>query len=298
MLRRTPLVKSPALGSGVALKLENLQVTGSFKARGALAKLSRLSDAERDRGVVTASAGNHGLGVAMAAGQLGVRATVFVPQPTPAVKRDGIAAYGAEVVVGGGGYDEAHARAHAAADERGATYVSAYDDEDVIAGNGDSLALELLDQSPDLRRVVCCVGGGGLMAGLARTLAPRAVEVIGVQPANNCAMKESLDLGRALTEYDGKPTCAEGCEGATAERTYQYVLDHGSGVELVSEDDIQSTVAFAYNDLGTIVECSGAVALAGVRSGAVAPAHAGTTAVIVTGGNIDNTELARILAAY
>ncbi len=295
MIRRTPLVSVPALGPGIALKMENLQVTGSFKARGAVTKLSRLSDEQKARGVITASAGNHGLGVAMAAGALGIKATVVVPEGTPDIKRHGIENYGAEVVVDGAGYDAAAAIAHRVADETGAEYVSAYDDEDIIAGNGDTLALELLDQSPDLRLVVCCVGGGGLMSGLARTLSPRAVDVVGVQPENNCAMKDSLRLGRALTEYEGKPTCAEGCEGATADRTYQYVLDHGAGVELVSEDDIQDAVAFAFHELGTIVECSGAVALAGIRSGSVRPAKAGTTAVVLTGGNIDARELDRIL---
>jgi threonine dehydratase len=300
MLRVTPVV-CPAtvaarLGPSVVLKLEGLQRTGSFKVRGAFAKLGSLTAPERARGVVAASAGNHGLGVALAAGVLGIRAEVVVSRQTPAVKRDGIARLGAEVSVEGAGYDEAEAAARRRARDRGAVFVSAYDDEHVIRGNGDELAAELARQLPDLAAVIAPVGGGGLIGGLARTLAPRGVRVIGVQPRVNCAMAESLAGGAALTVYAGGETVAEGCEGAVAERTYGLARDFVDRIELVSEDAIRCAVAFAYRGAGAVIECSAAVALAGMLEGAIAPAPNGTTCVVLTGSNIEPALLDEILA--
>jgi threonine dehydratase len=298
-VRVTPLVPCPALGRGaaeVALKLECLQRTGSFKLRGAVAKLASLEPAALARGVVASSAGNHGAGVALAARARGAAATVVVPRTTPANKRQRIAALGGAVVVAGDGYDEAEREARRLAAERGAVFVSPFDDEAVIAGNGDGLARELLAQQPAVRRVVCPVGGGGLIGGLARQLAPRGVSVVGVQPEANCAMFESLRRGAALTEYHGRPTLAEGCEGAVAERTFALVARHVAAIGLVEEPAIRRAVAFAYRRLGIVVECSAAVALAGLREGAVAAAEDGPTVVVVTGGNIEPELLDQILA--
>src|SRR5262245_57684603 len=160
--RRTPLVAAPALGQGVWLKLECLQRTGSFKLRGACAALATTPARE----IVCASAGNHGLGVALAARALDRRATVVVPKTTPAVKRDGIAALGAEVRVTGANYDLAEAAARALAAERGVTFVSAFDDEAVIFGNGQTTGEEIRAALPEVAQVVAPIGGGGLMAGL------------------------------------------------------------------------------------------------------------------------------------
>jgi len=158
--------------------------------------------------------------------------------------------------------------------------------------------VELLEQVPDLRRVIAPVGGGGMISGLALALAPRGIEVVGAQPRANCAMFESLRLGRALTSYDGGHTVAEGCEGAVAARTYRIVREHAVTMVLVAEEAIERAVADAYRRLGQIVECSGAVGLAAVASGAVAPAASGTTAVIVSGGNIDDSTLDDILVRH
>jgi len=296
-VRTTPVLAHRELG--VVLKLENLQRTGSFKLRGAWRKLRRLGPGVGGgQGVITASAGNHGAGLAVAAAALGVRARVVVPEGAPAIKRRRIADAGAEVIVHGSGYDAAHEHACSLGEELGAELISAFDDDDIIAGNGQSLAEELLMQVPDLRRVVAPVGGGGLVGGLTLALVPRGIEVVGAQPRANCAMYESLELGRALTAYDGAPTVAEGCEGAVAERTFRIVRDHDVTIALVGEDAIEQAVADAYRRVGQIVECSGAVALAAVATGTVQPAGEGTTAVIVSGGNIDDATLDDILARY
>ena len=319
-VRKTPLVFAPPLNCW--LKLESLQATGSFKLRGAALKLSRMTPAARARGVVTASAGNHGQGVALAAARLGIRATVIVPTPCPQVKRDGMTRYGAELLVEGGSYDEAHARALALAAARGVPYVSAYDDDDVIAGNGEWLGRELREQHAGLARVIVPVGGGGLVAGLLRALADAGaagatpagatetagataagaapatargrVEVIGVQPRVNCAMHDSLAQGRALVDYRGGETVCEGLEGATAQRTFDIARAHNLSIALVDDDETLAAVGFAWRALGYVVEPSAAVGLAAARAGRVPTDE--DTAIIVTGGNIDPALLDRAIA--
>jgi threonine dehydratase len=286
MIRVTPVVQVEALGHGVLFKLENLQRTGSFKFRGALARLQTLSGAERAAGVVAASAGNHGLGVALAGVELGLAVTVVVPSSTPEVKRHGIERLGATVIAADGGYDEADAVARQRAADTGAVFVSPFDDDEVIRGNGAELARELLAQAELVTRVVCPVGGGGLIGGLAQALQPRGVEVIGVQPQANCAMYDSLAAGRALTTYAGRPTLAEGCEGAVCERTFALARRHVGRIELVSEHAIREAIRFCYRRLGTIVEPSAAVAVAGMLEHRVTPDLDGQTAIVVTGGNI------------
>lgn len=292
LVRRTPLVSAPGLG--VRLKLENQQRTGSFKLRGAVRKMATLSADELACGVIAASAGNHGAGLAQAAAACGARAQIIVSGLAPANKRARISGLGAEVTVHGSSYDEAEAEARRLALETGATFVPAFDDEHVIEGNGGDLARELLEQAPTLRQVVCTVGGGGMIAGLARVLVPRGIAVIGVQPAANCAMHDSLAAGRAFTTYDGDATIAEGCEGAICVRTFEIAREHEVRVVLVTEDSIADAVAYCYREVGQIVESSGAVAVAGLRTGAIDTSL--ETVAIISGGNIDDDELARLLA--
>jgi threonine dehydratase len=312
LVRTTPLLSIPAVDARlgpVLFKLENLQRTGSFKLRGAARKLARLDQtmrgdaAARARGVIAASAGNHGAGVAFAAARLGMAATVVVPETAPAIKKERITSMGARVIVCGEGYDQAEVEARKLASSTGAAFVSPFDDDDIIEGNGGSLADEISAQVAGLGepgnvigRVICAVGGGGLIGGLAARLAPRGVSVIGVQPENNCAMARSLEQGRALTEYSGEPTLAEGCEGAVAESTYRLARDHVETIALVSEAAIRRAVAFCYRVAGTIVECSAAVAVAGLLEGVVTPASRGLTVCILTGGNIEPDLLDDILA--
>jgi threonine dehydratase len=286
--RRTPLVPAPALGEGVWLKLESLQRTGAFKLRGACASLAQAGTAE----VVTASAGNHGLGVAVAQRALGKRATVVVPRLTPAVKRDGIAALGADVRVEGATYDDAEAAARQLARERGVPFLSPYDDEAVIFGNGQTTGEEIRSDLPKVAQVLAPIGGGGLMSGLTRALG--GVELVGVQPEVNCAMHESLRLGRALTEYRGGETLCEGLEGATAENTYRIVRDAGVRTVLVSEAAVRRAIIFAYRVLGLIVEPSAAVGMAALREGILEPKT--PCVIVVTGSNIEPELLDGLLA--
>jgi threonine dehydratase len=292
LVRRTPLVYAPPLGCW--LKLESLQPTGSFKVRGSALKLARLDRAARARGVVAASAGNHGLGIAHAARALGIPATVIVSRGSAEVKREGIARLGAEVRVSTGDYAVAESEARALAAQTGRTFVSPFDDEDVIDGNGSWLAEEIAASHARLERVVVPVGGGGLAAGIVRTLAPRGVAVVGVQPRANCAMHESLVRGRALTEYEGGTTVAEALEGPVAERT--FALCRGlSDLVLVEEHEILAAIAFAYRALGLLVEPGAAVVLAAVRAERIAAED--DTVVVITGANVDGAFVDRSLAS-
>ena len=288
-VRKTPLVFAPPLNCW--LKLESLQATGSFKLRGAALKLSRLTATERARGVVAASAGNHGQGVALASARLGTPATVVVPALCPAVKREAIARWGAEVIVDGANYVAAEERALALAAERGVPFVSPFDDDDVIAGNGEWLGREIAGQHAGLARVIVPVGGGGLVAGLLRALP--SVEVVGVQPRVNCAMHDSLAQDRALVRYQGGETLCEGLEGAVAERTFAVACARRLQVALVDEEEVLAAIGFAYRALGLIVEPSAAVGIAAARSGRIAADE--ETVIVVTGGNIEPALLERAI---
>jgi threonine dehydratase len=299
LLRVTPLVPAPILGrrtgANVWLKLENLQRTGSFKLRGAAARLAAMSLAGQTR-AIAASAGNHGLGVALAARTFGIEATVLVSSQTPEVKRAGIAALGATVEVAGPTYDaaEAEARRRAAADPT-LTFVSAFDDDYVIAGNGGLLAREILAQLPDVDTVIAPVGGGGLAAGLGVELVPRGIRVLGVQPEANCAMKRSLEDGRAYTVYEGGPTLAEGLEGAVSERTFAMAKDYFPEISLVSEVAIRRAVVYAYRTLGLVLEASAAVAIAALLEEAI-DISGRRVVVVLSGGNIEASLLDQLLA--
>lgn len=295
LVRRTPLLLVPALaraaGSTEArVKAEGLQRTGSFKLRGALARLAALTPEEAARGVVTASAGNHGLGVAQAARLLGTRATVVVPSASPDVKRRGVEALGAEILVEGEGYDPAERHARGLAEERRQLFVSGFDDEHVIAGNGGTVAREILDDlggmgPEDL--VLVPVGGGGLVSGLLGVLHGTGAEVVGAEPETNRAMHRSLELGRAMVTYpEGEPTIAEGLEGRVSERTFAIVREAIARIALVSESEIRAAMAWGFRRLGLLLEPSAAVAVAAVLEGRVEAAGRRLTCVL-TGSNMD-----------
>lgn len=281
LTRRTPLVDA---GSGLMIKAEGLQRTGSFKARGAVAKLAALGPG---RHVVTASAGNHGLGVAYAARALGLRATVVVPETSPDVKRRGIDALGARLLVHGSGYDEAEAHA------RGldGVFVSGFDDDHVLLGNGGTIALELSEQIEELGPgdvVVIPVGGGGLASGIGAVLHGSGARLVGIEPETNHAMHVSFAEGVARTSYpEGGETIAEGLEGAVAEHTYELCREALEEIELVPEERIRAAIARAYRELAMVVEPSAAVALAAVWDGVVTAADGGRAVCIATGSNVD-----------
>jgi len=293
-LAPTPLVPAPGLGEDVWLKLETLQPTGSFKVRGALAALARLP---AGAAVVTASAGNHGLGIAWASAQLGVSATVVVPETASPAKLAALEAFPAEVVRVGAGYDEAEADAleRAAA---GAVYVSPYNDTGVIAGQS-SLGPELdsqLDGEPVT--VVCSVGGGGLASGLSLWAAGRpGARIRGVEAERSPAFTAALTAG-AITPIEPGPTLADGLGGnlEPGSATFALIRDGMASVAAVSEAEIEDTMRFLARAHGIVAEGAAAVAVAGVMTGRVALQENGTTVIVVSGRNVALATLARILA--
>lgn len=298
-VRRTPLERSEALseaaGVEVWLKLEGMQRTGSFKVRGALNAVASLSAEERARGLVTASAGNHGLGVAFAAREMGARATVFVPASAAATKTRRIARLGAELVRVAGTYDDAHARAEAHAAETGGVFVHAYSAAAVVAGQG-TVGLEIARELPVTRCVIAPVGGGGLIGGVGtvmRALLP-AGRVVGVQTEETSAMHASLAAGALVTPPMGETIC-EGLSGETDERALALARQVVDEVVLVSEAAARRAVRWLFVEEGIVAEGSAAVGVAALLEGAVRPTE-GPVVVVVTGSNVDAARLAEILA--
>jgi threonine dehydratase len=295
----TPLERATYGGRTFLVKREDRQETGSFKVRGALCRLAEI-DAWRARcGVVCASAGNHGKGVAWAAGRLGILATVVVPRETPAVKRKGIRDLGADLVVHeeAPGYDAAEAAAKELARARGAFFISPFDDPAVQAGNGGTVALEIMEQEPRVERVIAPVGGGGFAGGLAAVFAAAMplVEVQGVQSEASPAMSRSLRDGRTYWTWDPAETLAEGLEGGVADST--VALCRGlAGMHEIPEREIARAMVGARRELGLTLEGSAAVALAAVALGVVPVDE--RTVVVLTGRNVDPERLAALEARF
>ena len=298
LVERTPLIASPELsaiaGGEVLLKLECLQDGGSFKLRGALHAMLALDDAARARGVVASSAGNHGIGIAMAAARLGVPATVFVPASAPALKREKIAARGATVIATEPTYDAAEAAARAFAVATGATFVSPCTGRTLLAGAG-TVALEVMTTRPDVATLVVCVGGGGLAGGVGgylRDAAP-AVRIVGAQSVRTNAMSLALASGRA-TDIPDLPTLADGLAGLVDAEMLaqgQAALD---AIVTVEEEEIAEAIRWLHTAHGVRVEGSGAVGVAALRSGRLRP-EAFPVAVTVSGANIDAARWAAIV---
>jgi threonine dehydratase len=291
----TPLLASPRLGPGVVLKLETLQPTGSFKVRGALMAVAAARTENPDGAVVTASAGNHGLGVAFAARTFGMRAIVVVPENASAAKLEALAAFDVELVRHGLSYEEAETHALTLA-AGGARFVSAYNDPDVIAGQG-TLALELFDQVQDLRTIVVPVGGGGLLAGVALAAALRpGVSVWGVEADASRPVSTSVAAGRVVTVPIG-PTLADGLAGniepgAVTIPVIAGAVEHWAATD---EGSIAAAVRFLAFEHGLVVEPSGAVPVAALLSGRLDPGP-GPTAVVLTGRNISHALLGELLS--
>ncbi|GGI06091.1 threonine ammonia-lyase [Egicoccus halophilus] len=292
VIETTPVEHSRAIGDlvggDVRLKCENLQRTGSFKLRGAHHRIARLSDDERRRGVVCASAGNHAQGVALAAKLQGVRATVFMPREAPLPKVDATQGYGAEVRLEGDTFDEALATALEHAQETGSVFVHPFDHPDIIAGQG-TLGLELLEQVPDLGTVVVCVGGGGLLAGVAvalRALRPD-VRIIGVQAAGSASFPASMAAGEAIAS----PTCDTIADGIAVKRPGELTLAHArqlvDEVVAVDDEEIARAVVLLLERAKLVVEPAGAAGVAALLSGRVEVDASSPTVVTLSGGNID-----------
>ncbi|MFI0450971.1 threonine ammonia-lyase [Actinomadura sp. 6N118] len=299
----TPLIHSRVLseivGGPVHLKCENLQRTGSFKIRGAYVRIARLSDDERARGVVAASAGNHAQGVALAATTLGCKATVFMPEGAPLPKVAATRGYGADVIFPGPTVDECLVAAQTYADETGAVLIHPFDHKDVITGQG-TIGMEIAEQCPDVRTVVGAIGGGGLMSGVAAAM--RAVsrerggpdiKVVGAQAKRAAAFPPSLAAGRPV-RVEVNPTMADGIAvGAPGELTYELVNELVDAVVTVTEESISQALLLCLERAKMVVEPAGAAGVAALLE----HSYAVRTPVValLSGGNVDPLLLAKVL---
>jgi len=289
--RHTPLDFSRELGAYV--KLENLQRTGSFKLRGALNRILSLADEEKQRGVVAASAGNHAQGVAFGCAQVGVSACVVMPEPTPRTKVQATQSYGVAIRLFGATYDDAEAEARRIARDSGRVFVSPYNDPLVIAGQG-TIALEILQDLPDIAQIMAPVGSGGLISGVGLALKAinPAIRVIGVTSRATPAMYNHIK-GQRLPQ---RATIAEGLAGEVepGALTLDIVPQVMDDILLVEEEDIRAAIAWLVEAHHLIAEGSGAVGIAALRRWPELAA-AGQTVVVVSGGNLDIEELRRII---
>ncbi|WP_260459502.1 threonine ammonia-lyase, partial [Actinotalea ferrariae] len=293
---RTPVESSRALsalaGGPVLLKCENLQRAGSFKIRGAYLRMARLADEEKARGVVAASAGNHAQGVALAARLLGVHATVYMPVGAALPKVAATKEYGATVETAGSSVDEALDAARAHAERTGAVLIHPFDHADVVAGQG-TVALEVLEQVPDVRTVVVPVGGGGLAAGIVAALADRPdVQVVGVQAAGAAAYPASLAAGRPVPAGQ-MSTMADGIAvGRPGDVPFALLHGHRVPVRTVSEEDLSRALLLVAERAKMLVEPSGAAGVAALMAGLEVETPA---VVVLSGGNIDPLVLLRVV---
>jgi threonine dehydratase len=298
---RTPLEPSIWLstvtGGEVLLKLECYQPTGSFKVRGAIASISQLDPAERERGVVTASAGNHGLGVAYAASRLGVQATVVVPENASPAKVAALERYPIELLRGGPSYDTAERKALQIAQETGAIFVSPYNDPWVVAGQG-TIGVEIVEDDPHLDAVLVPVGGGGLISGIAawlKAVDPR-VAVIGVQSAASPAMERALRAG-SLVEIPIEPTLADGLAAniQPGSITFDLATEVVDRVVLVSEEEIAQGVRDAFHEIHLPLEGSAVVGMTALVHGRLPELAGKRVALVATGRNIAAERLCGLL---
>jgi threonine dehydratase len=284
---RTPLVRAADLG--VWLKLENLQPIGAFKIRGAYTAIRRLPVAERQRGVITFSSGNHGQAVAFAAKRLGLRAVIVMPETAPPVKIEGVKRWGGEAVFAGRTSDDRHKKALEIAAAEGLAVVPPFDDENIVAGQA-TVALEILEELPDVETIAVPVGGGGLISGVVAGVAASGsrATVWGVEPEGAPKLQRSLAAGqpvrlpRTQSLADGLITLTVGQIPFATLRLHQ---DRVGGVILVDDDSLREAVHYLYRQCRLAVEPSGAATTAAVRSGRLVPR--GPTVLVVSGGNVD-----------
>lgn len=297
-----PLIRSTALseitGSSVYLKIESLHPPGSFKIRGAASKILSLPEEVRAKGVVASSAGNHGAAVAYVAGVLGIPATVCVPATVDAVKLEAIRRFGAEAIAEGANFEEALALSHQVEEERDLTYVHPYDDPFVIAGQG-TIALEILDELPQVDSVVMALGGGGLAAGIALALKSTKPEAraIGVSVQGSSCLEESILAGHLITNYPFVPSRASVLAGGLGDENH-YSLPvcqrYLSEFVRVSEDDISDAMVFALKQERLLVEGGGSVGIGAALNGSLKDAGE-TIVIVISGGGVDPLEVFSLL---
>lgn len=297
VIRETDVIYAPKLNtdSEIWLKTENLQITGSFKVRGAYYRMSRLSDEEKAKGVIACSAGNHAQGVALAAAKNGIKSIICLPDGAPISKVEATKSYGAEVCLVKGVYDDAYAEALRQRDEYGYTFIHPFDDENVIAGQG-TIGLELIEQLPDLDAVIVPIGGGGLISGIAfalKSLNPK-IKVYGVQAAGAPSMYKSVKDG-GIQRLDSVSTIADGI--AVKEpgvNTFEIVSKYVDDIVTVSDDEISAAILALMEQQKLVSEGAGAVPVAAAMFNKV-PVKGKKVVCLVSGGNIDVTILSRVI---
>ncbi|MCC2361740.1 bifunctional threonine ammonia-lyase/L-serine ammonia-lyase TdcB [Bacillus cereus] len=291
--RKTPLVKSFYLtsktGGEIYLKLENMQLTGSFKFRGAFNKISQLTNEEKERGVIACSAGNHAQGVALSSHLLGIKSKIVMPTSAPQAKVDATRGYGSEVILYGDTFDDAKAKCEEIIKETGETYLHPYDDVEVMAGQG-TIGLDILDDMWDVDTVIVPIGGGGIISGIAVALKSfnPSINIIGVQADNVHGMKASYDAGRILEHYEA-PTIADGCAvKIPGNLTFEIVKDLVDDIVTVSEEELEVAMKDLLQRGKAVVEGAGALATAALLAGKVDKYVKGKKVVaVISGGNVD-----------
>ena len=297
VVRKTDAIYAPKLANGVQLylKTENLQITGSFKVRGAYYKMTRLSKEEKERGVIACSAGNHAQGVALAAQKNGIKAVICLPDGAPISKVEATKSYGAEVCLVEGVYDDAYNKALQLRDEKGYTFIHPFNDEDVIAGQG-TIALEMLEQISDMDAVLVPIGGGGLISGIAytlKTLNPR-IKVYGVEAKGAPSMKNAVAHGQIET-LSNVSTIADGIAVKTpGDLTYECCKKYVDEIVTVSDDEISAAILALMEQHKLVTEGAGAVSVAAAMFGKV-DLQGKKAVCVLSGGNIDVTILSRVI---
>ncbi len=296
--RKTDMIYAPklSLNSQVYLKTENLQITGSFKVRGAFYKVSTLTQEELNRGIVACSAGNHAQGVALSAQRTGTKAIICMPDIAPISKIEATKSYGAEVHLVPGTYDDASAYAQKLHTERGMTFVHPFDDPCVIAGQG-TIGLEILEQLPDVDAILVPIGGGGLISGLAYTIKHLKPEckVYGVQAAEAASMKRSVEAQDKLTLSTAN-TFADGIAVKhPGDLTFELVNQYVDGIVTVSEDEIAAAILFLIEQRKLVCEGAGAVSVAAVIYDRLPELKGKKVCCVLSGGNIDVNILSRVI---
>ncbi|MCR4863237.1 MAG: threonine ammonia-lyase [Ruminococcus sp.] len=297
VIRETDVIHAPKINpeADIYLKTENLQITGSFKVRGAYYRMSQLSDEEKARGVIACSAGNHAQGVALAAAKNGIKSLICLPDGAPISKVEATKSYGAEVNLVKGVYDDAYAEALRLRDEKGYTFIHPFDDENVIAGQG-TIGLELLEQIPDMDAVIVPIGGGGLISGVAfaiKSLNPK-IKVYGVQAAGAPSMYNSVKDGE-IERLESVSTIADGIAvKEPGENTFKYVSEYVDDIVTVTDDEISAAILALMEQHKLVTEGAGAVPVAAAMFNKV-PVKGKKTVCLLSGGNIDVTILSRVI---
>lgn len=297
VIRETDVIHAPKINpeANIWLKTENLQITGSFKVRGAYYKMSCLSEEEKAKGVIACSAGNHAQGVALAAAKNGIKSIICLPDGAPISKVEATKSYGAEVCLVKGVYDDAYAEALRQRDEYGYTFIHPFDDENVIAGQG-TIGLELIEQVPDMDAVIVPVGGGGLISGLAfaiKSLNPN-IKVYGVQAAGAPSMYNAVKDGQ-IECLDSVSTIADGIAvKEPGENTFRLVSEYVDEIVTVTDDEISAAILALMEQQKLVTEGAGAVSVAAAMFNKV-PVKNKKVVCLLSGGNIDVTILSRVI---